>query len=109
MGLASGVAGFAQQAEALAVTNTVTKLAGNFTDDTDYTDRAYATSAVGTVTSPGGPIADAPGATLSFTTRYVALLVGDGDAQNVDGITGTKTASYRIQFTVTAGAGVQYS
>ncbi len=102
--------GLAPRAEGLTVSGaTATKLAGNFADDTDYTDRSYATSSVGVVTSPGGPIPDAPGASLSFTTRYVALLVGDGDASSQDGITGTKTASYRIQFSVTAGAGVQYS
>jgi len=103
------VSGLAQSAEALTVSNTVTKLAGNFADDASYTDRAYATSSVGTVTGPGGPIPDAPGASLSFTTRYVALLVADGDASSEDGSTGSRTASYRLQFTVTAGAGVQYS
>jgi hypothetical protein len=105
----SGLLGGLREAEALAVTQSVAKLGGNFTDDTNYSDRSYASSAVGTVTAPGGPIPDAIAATLSFTTRYVALLVGDGDAQNVDGITGTKTASYRISFSVTAGLGVQYN
>jgi hypothetical protein len=104
----SVVPGIATTAHALTVTGSAAKLAGNFADDTDYSDRAYASSSVGTVT-PGGTVPDAIGATLSFTTRYVALLVGDGDALNVDGATGTRTASYRISFSVTAGLGVQYN
>ncbi len=102
-----------REAEALAVTQSVAKLAGNFTDDTTYSSGSggnYASSTVGTLVGPGGPVADAIGASLSFTTRYAALLVADTDVNGSgnSASTGTLTASYRISFSVTAAAGMSY-
>lgn len=99
----------APPAEALTVTQSVTKLAGNFADDTDYTDRTYASSVVSTLVTPGGTIPDAIGASRTFTVHYAALLAADKDANGTaTTTTGTRTASYRVSFSVTAGAGVQY-
>jgi hypothetical protein len=102
--------GPALKAQALTVTHTVSNLAGNFSQDTSYADRTYAISDVGTVVSAGGPVADAVGANLTFTTRYMALLVADKDANGTaTTTTGISTAAYRVQFNVTAAAGVVYT
>jgi hypothetical protein len=105
---ASGLVGPAREAEALAITQSVTQT-GDFTQDATYTDRTYATSTTATPVAPGGPVADSIGATLTFTSRYSALFAADRDASgNAISSTGTLSAKYQVNFSVTAAAGFQY-
>jgi hypothetical protein len=105
---ASGLPGHVREAEALAITQSVTQT-GDFTQDATYTDRTYATSTTATPVAPGGPVADSIGATLTFTSRYSALFAADRDATgNVTSTTGTLSAKYQVNFSITAAAGFQY-
>ena len=107
--LASGPLGDLREAEALAITSQSVTQTGDFTQDSTYTDRTYATSTTATPVLPGGPVADSIGATLTFTSRYSALFAADRDADGTGtSTTGSLNAKYQVNFSVTAGAGFQY-
>lgn len=74
--------------------------------DDDGTKREKAT-ALGVVAAPGAPVADAPGATASFTTRYAGIFSADADTGG--GILQPWQVAYRIVFEVDACAGCAWT
>jgi hypothetical protein len=108
--LGAAICGLGLEAQALTVThtvapNTVLTPPANFTNDT--TGDAQATSSTQTLFDAGAFIPDANGAVRQFAVRYSALLAADTETAT-SASTGTLQASYRVQFTVTVGAGVVY-
>jgi hypothetical protein len=96
-------------AKNLPGTNTSAGNFGDFTVISGATQDQEGKSSVSTPVSPGTPVTDTAGNSLTFSTRYAALLVADRSASSGTADTGTRTSDYRVQFTVNVGTGVTYS
>lgn len=108
--LAAAVLALASPAAALQITGLGIALGGtNSADDlmTTGQNHGQTASAVSVVLSPGGPVADTPGSTTSFGTRFASLLAAD--RQNTTGSTSrSATSNYSITFTVDNPTGGTY-
>ena len=103
-----GLAG--ARAEALSITGiAIAPTASNTADasGTNGANRFQIASATSIVSSTPGPVTDVAGASLSFDTRYAALVAADREAGG--GTTAANaTASYTITFTINNPSGGSY-
>lgn len=100
----------AGSAHALSITGiSVATGAGNTANASGTTgaDRFQIASSVGLSGSAPGPVADVVGASVSFDTRYAALLAADREAAG-GSQTVNATASYSITFTIDNPTGGAY-
>jgi hypothetical protein len=98
------------RAEAVSISGiAIAPGAGNTADasGTNGANRFQIASATSVVGSTPGPVADVTGASLSFDTRYAALVAADREAGG--GTTAANaTASYTVTFTVNNPSGGSY-
>ncbi len=87
---------------ALGGTNTANELvnSGN--------NRAQIASSVAIASAPGGPVADTPGSSTSFGTRFASLLAVDREGGGGGTTTRSATSAYSITFTVDNPTGGTY-
>ena len=98
-------------ADALQITGFSVSLVGSNTSDElvdNGNNRAQIASATSTVLAPGGPVADTPGSTIQFSTRYASLLAVDREGGGGGTTSRSMTSAYQITFTVDNPTGGDY-
>ncbi len=111
LGTVLALLALAAPAHALQITGLSVVLgAGNTANELSDTgnNRAQIASSVSVVTAPGGPVADTPGSSTSFGTRYASLLAVDRDGPGGGTTSRSATSTYTITFTVDNPTGGTY-